>query len=138
MQRRLASTGLRSHGSKAPRARGLFFDDGGVGGVFGDGGDAVLHRDLGAVHLAGADDLAVGGFEVEVGLAVLCDLDLESVGVDGVLLDGLYTIEAGGLGVVTLAGEDNLAVGGLRLNWNSPFFLTEMTNLPIVLLKFRN
>ena len=92
-----------------------FFDNGGVRGILADRSDTGVHRALGGVHLAGTDDLAVGSLEIEERLAVLGDLDFISVGIGGILLHRLHTVEARGLRGVTFAGENDLAVGGLEI-----------------------
>ena len=91
------------------------FDDRGIRGVAHDGRDALLHRTLAGIHLAGADDLAVAGLQVEERFAVLGDLDFEAL-LDGtVLADGLDAVEAGAFGGIDLAGGDDLAVAGLEV-----------------------
>ena len=92
-----------------------FFHHGSLGSILHNRSDTHLHGALGSIHLAGADDLSVAGLEVEERLAVLGFLDLEA-GLDGgVLLNRLDAVEACGLGSVALAGEDHLAVGGLKV-----------------------
>lgn len=87
----------------------------GLGGVLHDRSDTLLHSALGCVHLAGADDLAVAGFEVEERLTVLGFFDFETLFHGGILLDGLDSVETSGLGGITFAGENDLAVGGLQV-----------------------
>ena len=92
-----------------------FLYNGGVRGVLGDRSDTGVQCALGGIHLAGANHLTVGSLQIEERLAVLGDLDLESLGNGGVLLHRLHTVEARGLRGVTFAGENDLAVGGLEI-----------------------
>ena len=59
--------------------------------------------------------MTVGGHQVEERLAIGGDFLLETFLVLAVLLHRLDTIEASSLGLVALAGEDDLAVGGLQV-----------------------
>ena len=94
---------------------GLDLHDFSDGSVLHHGSDAVVAVALRSVHLALADDLAVGRLQAEVRLAILGNQFFETLVLDSVLLDGLYTVEAGGLRGVTFAGEDDLAVGSLEI-----------------------
>ena len=92
-----------------------FLYDGSFGGVLCNRSYTLVEGDFGGIHLAAADNLAVGGFQIEERLAVLCNLYLEPFGNLGVLADGLDTVEAGFFLDITLACEDDLAVGGLEV-----------------------
>ena len=59
--------------------------------------------------------MAVGGHQVEVRLAVGGSLHFKTLVLLAVFLDRLNAVEARCLGLVTLAGEDDLAVGGLQV-----------------------
>src|SRR5690606_24187709 len=67
------------------------------------------------VDLAGGDDLAVGGDEVEVVAALARRLELVGLGLDAVLGDREGAVEGGGLAGVALRGEDDGAVLGAQL-----------------------
>ena len=110
------------------RALRLSYDDRGVGGVLGDGGDALLGAGLGLVAFGFADILAVGGLQAEaelaglvlvqfvfrIGLLFVLGLVLD-VG-RGVLLHGSDAVFTGGHGRVGLGGgQDDFAVGGLQI-----------------------
>ena len=106
-------------------------DDCCLGGVALHRSDAILHGSFAGIHLAGPDDLAVGGHQVEERLAIGGHLHLKTLVVLAVLLDRLYAVEARGLGLVALAGENDLAVGGLQVE-------LELAVLPACDFKFTN
>src|SRR5690606_4746066 len=87
----------------------------GAGRVGLDRLDAVVARRGAGIHLAVADDLAVGGLQVEVGAAVLRGETLEVGLVRGVPAHRLDAVERRGLLLVALAGKDHLAVAGLQV-----------------------
>ena len=60
-----------------------------------DGFDALLHCSCAGIHLAGADNLAVGSLEVEIRLAVLGDITLETLLQRAVFLYGFNAFKAG-------------------------------------------
>ena len=92
-----------------------FFNYRSIRSILHDWSDAHTHGALWCIHLARANDLTVGSLEVEIWFSILCDLDFETVFDLWVLLDWLYAVEAGLFLGVSLAGEDDLAVGGLEV-----------------------
>ena len=84
-------------------------------GVLHHGVDAVVTVTLRGIHLALADNLAVGSLQREVRLAVLRHEFLITFLLDCVFLDGLNTVQARGFRGVTLAGEDDLAIRSLEI-----------------------
>src|SRR5690606_6851362 len=82
--------------------------------MIADRQNAVVARRFGFVCLAGTDDLAVRGLEVEHVFARGRLLALKERIVAGVLPDGLDPIQARGLGLVALAGKNGLAIAGLQ------------------------
>jgi|GEM_PF-3482878 hypothetical protein len=67
-----------------------------------------------SIHLARADDLAIGSLQREVDLAVFLPLELRALAPGGVLLHGFDSGLAGGLGFVALASKDDLVILGLQ------------------------
>ena len=59
--------------------------------------------------------MAVGGNQVEEWAAVGSHFSFEAAFIGAVLLDRLDAVDAVSLGLVALAGEDDLAVGGLQV-----------------------
>ena len=98
----------------------LRLDDLGVGGVLLDGRDALLQGRVGGVGLALADDLRVLRLQDKELLAVLGGLDLEAGLVGRVLLDRGDALLRVGQRLVLLAGQDDLAVGGLQVEEELP------------------
>lgn len=106
---------LNETGLYGPQQEGLQFHDLGDGRVLHHGLDAVVTVALRSIHLALADNLAIGGLQREVRLAVLGHEFLKTFLLDSIFLDGFGTVQASGFRGVTLAGEDDLAVRSLEI-----------------------
>jgi hypothetical protein len=76
----------------------------------------MLHGRRGRIHLAAPQRFAVDGFEDEVGLLLAARRLALEVGSDRrIRLHRFDAAERTGLGLVLLAAEDDLAVGGLQM-----------------------